>query len=135
MLFVTKNEDIAVIAAIHREALPHLKWSYDKKYLRKMIGFPECLCWTVKVRGKIIGSLHYYIEREFTLNAIAISREYRGRGYGKRIMRWVELMAKWYGYQSVYLWSLDNCIEYYEALGYERVKKSGKWTEMKKILK
>ena len=131
---ITSPKDIDAIAAIHREVLSHLKWSYDKKYLRRMIEFEDCNCWTMKLRGKVIGSLHFYCEKEFTLNTIAILKKHQRKGYGRRSMMWVEMAAKLAGYGFVKLWSLDRCIAYYEKLGYQQVKKSGEWTLMKKVL-
>ena len=49
---------------------------------------------------------------------VAVLSDYRGRGLGKHMMRWLELQATELGYQGVRLSAQLHALGFYEELGY-----------------
>ena len=142
-IFIATESDIPAIAAINKKVLRHLKWSYDKKYLKLMVlGHDNGMYWVMRINDVIIGAFHFYIEDEYVwLNTLAIDKTHQKKGYGRMAVEFIEKEALWFNKlaisksKEVRLWSLKECVGYYEALGYKKFEKDGDWFGMKKLLK
>ena len=77
--------------------------------------------------------------KSFGILSVAVHNRYRGKGVGKRLMEFSELIAIQNGFLRMHLTvhpSNSNAITFYEKLGFERWPENGSWTgSMRKMLK
>lgn len=135
-IFLSLQRDIKDIIKLHKNVLPHLKWSYKEEYIEDIMCSDNGMCWSLYLDYKLIGAFHFYCERRYLwLNTIAIFKKYQGRGYGRMVMGFVETEARdFFHFPEIRLWCLASCEEYYKNLGYKKFENGKKWKGMKKVL-
>jgi len=116
----------------HEELM--LRW----EALRKPLGMPpgsESLPEDQKslhllaIEGKkVVGCVLFHPEGKESgkLYQMAISEEYRGKGFGRKLLQTLEKALLEKGYRDVYLYSREETIGFYERLGYH---KEGSWID------
>jgi GNAT superfamily N-acetyltransferase len=147
-------DDVDGIIKLHASCLPHLSWAADKAYVFECILYENLF--VMRDGDRVIGSVHYYSEKSkrkyeivrgygprkyLWFNLLCVDKDYRGLGYGKLLIKFVEECACDLGYDVVKLWTgiVPRYLRYYEALGYERFGKigidsCGKWQGMRKVI-
>ena len=144
-LTYSNAQDIHGIIQLHKIALPHLKWSYNEKYVSEMLNdnfdSTTSRCYSLIKHGEVIGCVHYYIEKTYVwLNTIAILPEYQGRGFGRKMIQFIEQDVLDLGLpHMIKFWTLKNQpaghLKYYESMGYKRFGRDRIWQGLKKKFK
>ena len=114
------NKDIDILSVLHRETLPELKWSYNKKYIAGTIR--NKTRYLLKMRNETVGAIHFYHQkRDLFINTIAIFKKYQGKGYGKKLMKFAIRYAKQFNYKEISLCALrEPLLSFYKVMGYKQ---------------
>lgn len=90
---------------------------------------------------KVVGCVLFYPEgdRKGRLDQMAVSEEYRGRGFGRKLLLALEQALTKKGFKDLYLYSGVEAVGFYERMGYQKegesvVKLGQPHHLMKKIL-
>lgn len=67
-------------------------------------------------------NLKKYPEITPWIDDVMILKDYRGRGYGKKMIEMTQNILKEYGYKEAYLWT-DQAPNFYKKLGFTYVQK------------
>lgn len=74
--------------------------------------------------GNIVGfcvfkieNLKKYPEISPWLSDVMIIKDYRGKGYGKQLLQYGEIILKELGYNTIYVWT-DQAPDFYKKLGF-----------------
>ena len=113
-------QDVDDIVRLNKEAFgdrKELKWSWDRKYISKSIRFNR---YVMKVDGVLVGAIHYFKEKhKLYLSSIALFKEYRGLGYGKELMKFLEKQARVMKKGKIEIESRAVNSGFYMKLGYK----------------
>ena len=132
--------DLDDILKLHKTSLPHLKWSYNRKYIEEVLrGKDNSECFSLIGEDKFIGFLHLYLEKDYLwLNTIAVDPLYRGLGCGRKLIQFAEAHGIDLEYPIIKLWTSlkqsESHLKYYEDMGYVRFGRDKKWQGLKKVL-
>ena len=79
-----------------------------------------------KPNGKAVavGRLQFNSIEEAQIRYMAVSDDYQGMGYGSKIMRVLDDIAREKGSRNIILQSRGNAVEFYEKNGYKIIEKS-----------
>jgi ribosomal protein S18 acetylase RimI-like enzyme len=72
-------------------------------------------------RGRVIavGRVHLNAPHEAQVRYVAVAAEARGRGHGRRLMAYLEQLARQRGASRVVLNAREDVVPFYRKLGYE----------------
>ena len=79
-----------------------------------------------KSNGKAVavGRLQFNTIEEAQIRFMAVSNHYRGMGYGSKIVKALDNIARKQGSRKIILQSRENAVKFYEKNGYKIIKKS-----------
>ena len=79
-----------------------------------------------KPNGKAvaIGRLQFNTIEEAQIRYMAVSDDYQGMGYGSKIVKVLENIAREKGNRKIILQSRENAVKFYEKNGYKIIEKS-----------
>ena len=90
-LIEATDKDLDAICEIHKQELSHLKWTYNKRYMKSVLHDKTSKMMCLKIDELIIGCVQWYYEKDHVLiNTIAINKGFQGLGYGENIFKYVE---------------------------------------------
>jgi ribosomal protein S18 acetylase RimI-like enzyme len=71
---------------------------------------------------RIVGCVLFYPENseKGRLYQMAVSEEYRGQGFGRKLLAKLEESLKQKGYHEVYLYARDESLGFYERMGFHK---------------
>ena len=58
------------------------------------------------------------------VRCVAVATDQQGKGIGKLIMSYLEMVAKEKGWREIVLEARENAVPFYESLGYSMIEKS-----------
>mgnify|MGYP001769951514 CR=1 FL=1 len=125
------------ILELHKQVLPNIKWTYNKKYIRRSI--PRSNWYFLKLHVPkyieiFVGAFSYYKEgKALWLNTIAIDKLYQGKGYGSEILKFVENKAREVGCKKIKTWS--DKADFFKKSGYLQGEKYRMWWLFEKEIK
>ncbi len=103
-----------------------LRW----ENLRKPLGLPpgsevlpedkDSLHFTAYDKKQMVGCVVFHPENKEKgrLYQMAVSQEYRGKGFGRKMIATLEQFLSKSGYKEVYLYARDESIGFYKRVGY-----------------
>ena len=116
-----REEDIPTVLELERKSFPY---PFGEVLIGNIYhGAPE-LCYIIEYEGEIVGFLlsgYTAIPKQAHILSIAIKPDYRGRGFGRRILIHFLERTKVLGYSSIKLEvqvDNDKAIKLYEELGF-----------------
>ena len=79
-----------------------------------------------KSNGKAVavGRLQFNTIEEAQIRFMAVSNHYRGMGYGTKIVKALDNIAREKGSRKIILQSRENAVKFYEKNGYKIIEKS-----------
>lgn len=111
-----------------------LAWTWDKIYISKTINENR---YVLKLDNKLIGAFHFIrMKRYLYLSSIAVFSKYRGHGYARQIMQFLDLIARDLKYKEIQLESRQHNSGFYMKLGYcscSKMSDNGYTTYKKKL--
>jgi len=114
---LTKNDALAMFDIRHRVFIDEQKVPFDIEMDGSDVDAKNFLLYE---KGKPIGTIRYIEhEKDFHIGRFCILKEYRGKGYGKSFISWVEDQIKEKNTPCVIsLHAQQHAQEFYEKLGY-----------------
>ena len=106
-----------------KPALEILKKSYSTKSILERLKVKKVFVLTN--RGKILGSVELNL-RTGRLQAMYIDYKHLGKGYGSKLMDFIEHYARVKKIKKIILYSTKTAYAFYKKLGYKRIK-GGFW--------
>ena len=125
---LARINDALRIAEMSRDLIESgLGWSWTKPRVAKEINADNAnVIVTVDVNDIVGFAIMSYHESEARLNLFAVSPDYRRKGVGRRMIKWLERTALIYGNSIVYLEvrSGNNIArDFYTSLGYKIIQR------------
>ncbi|MEY3645508.1 MAG: hypothetical protein RL127_216 [Bacteroidota bacterium] len=75
-----------------------------------------------KVLG--VARMHESGTQQGQVRCVAVATDQQGKGIGKLIMSYLEMVAKEKGWREIVLEARENAVPFYESLGYSMIEKS-----------
>jgi predicted GNAT family N-acyltransferase len=75
-----------------------------------------------KVLG--VARMHESGAQQGQVRCVAVATDQQGKGIGKLIMSYLEMVAKEKGWREIVLEARENAVPFYESLGYSKKEKS-----------
>jgi len=114
-----KAKDVSAIIRLNKEGLTPYRWTYDGGYIRRAVSHGN---YYVICRNKMVaGAIKFYLEKNYLwISTMAIFKKYRGHGYAKKLMNFIEKKTKKYGYAKIRLDTLtiSRVGKFYQKMGY-----------------
>lgn len=101
------------------DSLDRAKWE-DRYYdMKAHAGRITCL---LESAGEIIGYLTIEHDGDtLSIEAVAVDKRHKERGYGAALMRWAETIARQSEFRQISLWAIDQKVGFYKARNYKEV--------------
>ena len=79
-----------------------------------------------KPNGKVVavGRLQFNSIEEAQIRYMAVSDDYQGKGYGRKMVKALDNIAREKGSRKIILQSRENAVKFYEKNGYKIIEKS-----------
>ena len=110
IIFEWRNEPLVRMNSLHTELImydTHLKW-FQEKLLSKESQIYICM------KGETpVGQIRIDYEGNKGEISYSIASEYRGKGYGKQLLQYGEIILKELGYNTIYVWT-DQAPDFYK---------------------
>ena len=71
-----------------------------------------------------VGRLQFNTIEEAQIRYMAVSDDYQGKGYGRKMVKALDNIAREKGSQKIILQSRENAVKFYEKNGYKIIEKS-----------
>ena len=142
------KEDIESFVETYKSAYRGLEeYAYVKEksiryYFRWLFKRDSDGFFVAELNGMVVGFVacdshwhNLFHEKMGEIHELVVREEYKGRGIGKKLMERAEQYLKSKGHNKIGLWVGENnarAIKFYEALGYKKRDKFGKWLRMEK---
>jgi len=116
-----KKEDSKVLEKLFSILYkPKLKWSEEK--IKTEIKKGEKIYYILEIKNKIIGAIGLkFDDRKCKSSSLVISKENQNKGYGKKLLGFVEDLCKKKGIKKIWGYSLElyKAENFYENQGYK----------------
>jgi ribosomal-protein-alanine N-acetyltransferase len=113
------KEDVAGIVTLHKSSLRHYKWAYDPHYIGWSVSHGQY--YVMHYKGEIVGAIKVRLEHHYVwVCTIAVSKQYRGCGLGRRLIAFAKKYAQRSGYTRIKLdtLSVSRAEKFYAKLGF-----------------
>ena len=77
-----------------------------------------------KGKAVAVGRLQFNSIEEAQIRYMAVSDDYQGKGYGRKMVKALDKIAREKGSRKIILQSRGNAVEFYEKNGYKIIEKS-----------
>lgn len=114
------KEDVPGIIALHKDGLKHYTWSWDPHYVQYSVSHGHY--YVMRYRRKVVGAIKLRVEHtHIWICTIAVDKELRGQGLGRKLIRFAGKYAKRYDRHKLKLdtLSVSKAQEFYNRLGFK----------------
>lgn len=116
------KEDVAGIVALHKDSLRHYRWAYDPHYIGWSVAHGQY--YVMRHKREIVGAIKFRLEHHYLwVCTIAVSRQHRGCGLGRRLIAFARKYAQRSGYTRIKLdtLSVSRAEKFYDKLGFKLI--------------
>ena len=116
---LAKQKDVDSIVLLNKEGLKSYKWSYDKHYIRMAVSHGNY--YVICTECGVIGAIKFFLQKNWLwISTMVISKEHRGKGYAKNLLKFAINKARRHGYNRIRLDTMTTARvgKFYNKMGY-----------------